>query len=214
MQIQNPWVNKLYFGSPTSSEYIDYIGGDIQINSDLRISTASNDDALTRLLAWDPSTNIIKYRNTSSISGGGSGSQGFQGVQGDSVQGDAGFQGFQGRQGVQGIQGITGVGVDSVIGNYSGYWQGSPTVYVLESWVNYGGSTWFANSPAGDGIPPSPTNSNWTIFAGAGLIVGTAIPANSSATGSKGEIRVDVGQSLYIHNGDQWLRFSITASTF
>ena len=71
MQIQNPWVDKLYFGSPTSSQYIEVTGGDIQINSDLRISTASNDDALTRILAWDPSTNIIKYRNSNTISGGG-----------------------------------------------------------------------------------------------------------------------------------------------
>ena len=42
MQIQNPWVDKLYFGGPTSSQYIELYSGDISINSELKISTANN----------------------------------------------------------------------------------------------------------------------------------------------------------------------------
>ena len=42
----------------------------------IQIGTPSNDDTLTNLLAWDPTDGEIKYRDVSSISGGGgSGSQ-------------------------------------------------------------------------------------------------------------------------------------------
>ena len=51
---------------------------------------------------------------------------------------------------------------------------------------------------------------NWVLD----LIVGTAIPVSSSGTGSKGEIRVDDGQYLYIHTGSQWIKSSMTFSTF
>lgn len=42
----------------------------------IQLGTPSNDNSLTNLLAWDPSDGKVKYRETSSISGGGgSGSQ-------------------------------------------------------------------------------------------------------------------------------------------
>jgi len=41
----------------------------------IEIGTPSNDNSLTNLLAWDPSDGQIKYRESSSISGGGSSSQ-------------------------------------------------------------------------------------------------------------------------------------------
>lgn len=136
-----------------------------------------------------------------------------------------GSQGPQGPSGVggggtgpQGLRGPTGLaGADSVITNFGGSWQPLPTIYNIEgNWVTYGGSTWFSQPGVGpsDGVPPSPTNSNWNLFAGAALIIGTAIPLSSSSAGSKGEIRVSNGQSLYIHNGAQWLKSSMTFSTF
>jgi len=97
---------------------------------------------------------------------------------------------------------------------WQGSWTSSAAYGVPESWVTYGGSTWFTNVGAYDSIPPSPTNSNWTLLAGAALIVGTSIPTSSSDTGSKGEIRVDNGEYLYIHTGEQWLKSSMTFSTF
>ena len=51
---------------------------------------------------------------------------------------------------------------------------------------------------------------NWVLD----LIVGTAIPVGSSSSGSKGEIRVNNGEYLYIHTGAQWLKSSMTFSTF
>ena len=41
----------------------------------IEIGTPSNDNSLSSLLAWDPTTGQIKYRDSSSISGGGSSSQ-------------------------------------------------------------------------------------------------------------------------------------------
>jgi hypothetical protein len=41
----------------------------------IEIGTPSNDNSLTNLLAWDPNDGQIKYRDSSSISGGGSSSQ-------------------------------------------------------------------------------------------------------------------------------------------
>lgn len=118
--------------------------------------------------------------------------------------------------GGEGPIGPTGAAGPSYISEaWEGSWEGLPAVYgAAESWVTYGGSTWFTNVGALDGEPPSPTNSNWTLFAGAALIVGTSIPTSSSDTGSKGEIRVDNGEYLYIHTGDQWLKSSMTFSTF
>ena len=142
------------------------------------------------------------YVNDVVFSGGGSGS--------------AGPQGPVGATGSQGPVGATGnPGPSYVSSSFLGPWMGLPEVYsVEENWVTYGGSTWYTNVGAGDGVPPSPTNSNWTLFAGAALIVGTAIPVSSSSAGSKGEIRVDDGQYLYIHTGAQWLKSSMTFSTF
>ena len=125
--------------------------------------------------------------------------------------------GIQGPTGTQGPVGATGIGVDSVIGNYLGAWpnpSGGVQFIPQGEWVNYGGSTWYANNSTDNNIPPSPTNSNWGLFAGAALIVGTEIPDSSSSAGSKGEIRVDNGQYLYIHTGAQWLKSSMTFSTF
>ena len=132
--------------------------------------------------------------------------------------GQTGPQGPVGATGADGSQGPVGAtgpaGSDSVISYYSGTWQGLPAVYGYGDWVNYGGSTWYTENSVLDGVPPSPTNSNWRLFAGAALIVGTAIPDSSSSTGFKGEIRVDDGQYLYIHTGAQWLKSSMTFSTF
>jgi len=47
-----------------------------------------------------------------------------------------------------------------------------------------------------------------------GVLVGTVSPANSGSTGTTGEIRVNDGGYMYIHNGVQWLRSSMTFSTF
>jgi hypothetical protein len=110
-----------------------------------------------------------------------------------------------------GPQGATGPGSSLI---FQGGWETSPTVYGVDEYVAYGGSTWFTTGVVDDGISPSPTNSNWTLFSGAALIVGTAIPSNSADTGSKGEIRVNNGQYLYIHTGAQWLKSSMTFSTF
>lgn len=143
--------------------------------------------------------------STPSLILGGTGAQGPQGPGG----------GGSGSTGPQGLRGPTGIGVDSVIGAFSGPWQTLPTVYAIEdNWVTYGGSTWYSTVGPSDGVPPSPTNSNWNLFAGAALIVGTSIPVSSSSPGSKGEIRVNNGQYLYIHTGLQWLRSSMTFSTF
>jgi len=145
---------------------------------------------------------------------GNTGPQGYTGPQGSGSQGSTGPQGPTGTQGYTGPIGDPGPSYVST--NFSGPWQGLPLAYgIEETWVTYGGSTWFTvNVGAGDGIPPSPTNSNWTLFAGAALIIGTAIPISSSSDGSKGEIRVDNGEYLYIHTGDQWLKSSMTFSTF
>jgi hypothetical protein len=116
-----------------------------------------------------------------------------------------------GPRGVTGSQGATGPAGTQLI--FQGAWETLPAIYGADEYVTYGGSTWFTNA-ATDGIPPSPTNSNWTLFGGSALIVGTSIPNNSSSPGSKGEIRVDSGQYLYIHTGAQWLKSSMTFSTF
>jgi hypothetical protein len=139
-------------------------------------------------------------------SGGSTGPQGPQGLFG--ATGPQGLFGSTGPQGPVGETGPAGLPL-----NFQGTWQALPAVYGELEYVTYGGSTWFTNA-AIDGIPPSPTNSNWTIFGGAALIVGTSIPNNSSSPGSKGEIRVDDGQYLYIHTGAQWLKSSMTFSTF
>ena len=122
--------------------------------------------------------------------------------------------GATGSQGATGPVGPTGAAGSPLI--FQSAWQTLPAVYGADEYVTYGGSTWFTStySIVDDGIPPSPTNSNWNIFAGAALIVGTAIPDSSSSAGSKGEIRVDNGQYLYIHTGAQWLKSSMTFSTF
>ena len=118
--------------------------------------------------------------------------------------------GPRGATGPQGPRGATGA--DGTL-TFQGAWATS-SLYGIEEYVTYGGSTWFTTGGASDGVSPSPTNSNWTLFAGAALIVGTAIPNNSSSVGSKGEIRVNNGEYLYIHTGAQWLKSSMTFSTF
>lgn len=66
MQIQNPWVNKILFGGPTSSQYIELNGEDISINSEITLATASNDDTLNKVLVWDEASSLkIKWRNLS-----------------------------------------------------------------------------------------------------------------------------------------------------
>jgi hypothetical protein len=158
------------------------------------------------------------YLNGSTFSGGGtssgtSGPQGETGPQGfDGATGQQGETGPQGFDGATGQQGATGPAGSPLI--FSGAWQTLPAIYGIDEYVTYGGSTWFTYIGALDGIPPSPTNSNWTLFGGAALIVGTSIPTSSADTGSKGEIRVDNGQYLYIHTGAQWLKSSMTFSTF
>ena len=126
--------------------------------------------------------------------------------------GSTGPQGSVGSTGPQGSVGSTGPAGTQL--TFQGDWETLPAVYGVDDYVSYGGSTWFTSAGSGDGVPPSPTNSNWTLFAGAALIVGTSIPTSSADTGSKGEIRVDDGQYLYIHTGAQWLKSSMTFSTF
>lgn len=50
---------------------------------------------------------------------------------------------------------------------------------------------------------------NWVQY-----IVGTSSPTNSNSDGARGDIRVDHNQYLYIHTGEQWVRSSVTFSTF
>ena len=60
-------------------------------------------------------------------------------------------------------------------------------------------------------------NSTGKIVIGSGMtgsVVGTSIPVSSSSSGRRGEIRVDDGEHLYIHTGAQWLKSSMTFSTF
>jgi hypothetical protein len=60
-------------------------------------------------------------------------------------------------------------------------------------------------------------NSTGKIVIGSGMtgsVVGTSIPVSSSSPGRRGEIRVDDGEHLYIHTGAQWLKSSMTFSTF
>jgi hypothetical protein len=130
-----------------------------------------------------------------------------------SGSGATGPQGATGADGPQGPVGATGADGSSVF-SFEGVWQNLPAVYGENTWVTYRGSTWFASGGALDGNPPGLTHSDWSLFAGGGLIVGTAIPDSSSSTGFKGEIRVDAGQYLYIHTGAQWVRSSMTFSTF
>jgi hypothetical protein len=144
------------------------------------------------------------------ITGGAIGPQGGTGPQGPN--GTTG-SGATGSQGVTGPIGPTGPAGSPLI--FQSAWQTLPAIYGADEYVTYGGSTWFTSfMGAVDGIPPSPTNSNWTLFSGAALIVGTSIPTSSSDIGSKGEIRVDNGEYLYIHTGDEWLKSSMTFSTF
>jgi hypothetical protein len=42
MQLQNPWVDRLLFGGPTSSQYLELDGGELSFNTGLKIATSSN----------------------------------------------------------------------------------------------------------------------------------------------------------------------------
>ena len=189
-------VNRIYFGTVSNEQYLYVSDGNLYLNG-----------------------NTFSGGTGSGI--GETGPQGQSGPQGESgpqgytgVQGETGPQGDLGPTGTQGPVGPTGAAGSPLI--FQGGWETLPAVYGFDEYVTYGGSTWFTStySTVDDGIPPSPTNSNWTLFAGAALIVGTSIPANSADTGSKGEIRVNNGQYLYIHTGAQWLKSSMTFSTF
>jgi hypothetical protein len=197
-------VNKIYFGTASNEQYLYVSDGNLYLNGNTfsggTSSGSSGPQGETGPQGFDGLTGPQ----------GESGPQGETGVQGESgPQGETGPQGFDGLTGPQGSTGPAGSPL--VFGST---WSTLPAVYGFDEYVTYGGSTWFTTNTAEDGIPPSPTNSNWTLFAGAALIVGTAIPSSSADTGSKGEIRVDDGQYLYIHTGAQWLKSSMTFSTF
>jgi len=195
-------VNKLFFGDITNGQSVYVSGGDLYVND--VVFTAGGG-------VTGPQGPVGATGSQGPV--GATGSQGPVGATGSQGPvGATGSQGFDGATGSQGPVGATGpAGLQLT---FQGAWETLPTIYGVDDYVSYGGSTWFTSAGSGDGVPPSPTNSNWTLFAGAALIVGTAIPNNSSSPGFKGEIRVDNGQYLYIHTGAQWLKSSMTFSTF
>jgi hypothetical protein len=204
-------VNKLYFGNVNSGQSLVVSGGDLYVNDVVFIASGG----VTGPQGLAGATGPQGLAGATGPQGfdGATGPQGLAGATGpQGLVGATGPQGFDGATGPQGLAGATGpAGLQLT---FQGAWETLPTIYGVDDYVSYGGSTWFTSAGSGDGVPPSPTNSNWTLFGGAALIVGTAIPNNSSSPGSKGEIRVDNGQYLYIHTGAQWLKSSMTFSTF
>ena len=92
----------------------------------LRLGTPSNDDALNSLLVWDSSTGLVKYRNASSISGGGSGGAGT--LEQTLIQGnDAGTYSIQFRSGESEIYSI-------IAGtSFLGFYENQPSILAITS---------------------------------------------------------------------------------
>jgi hypothetical protein len=100
----------------------------------LKIATASNVSA-SRVLVWD-TDNYVKYREVSTISGGGGGGTGPQGPTGPEG-GPPGPQGTTGTQGATGAQGPTAGTSFASIGRFGSQTQSVTTDQYIENIVNW-----------------------------------------------------------------------------